>query len=162
MQKLFISVFMMLALTMPHTVFATSDEDAAEVTEETTEATENTVAEEDAVAEEEELQSGIGWQLIRTLEMGKSGKFVNMILVEQDRYMDKTIYSTAITRLCQNEEEFCRVRFWSQARWVPEKVSMSPAQYQQLKADYLFNKTAGIQQLRWSCSVDANSENCME
>lgn len=155
MQKLLISVFLMLLLAMPHTVFATSDDEAAEITEETTEATEETVA-------EEELQSGIGWQLIRTLEMGNSGKFVNMILVEQDRYMDKTIYSTAITRLCQNEEEFCRVRFWSQARWVPEKVSMSPEQYQQLKADYLFNKTAGIQQLRWSCSVDAISENCME
>ncbi len=161
MQKLFISVFMMLALAMPHTVFATSDEDAAETTEETTEATEDAVAEEETVAEEE-LQSGIGWQLIRTMEMGNSGKFVHMVLVEQSRYMDKTIYSTAITRLCQDEEDFCRVRFWSQARWVPEKVSMSPEQYQQLKADYLLNKTADMHQLRWSCSVDPNSDNCME
>jgi hypothetical protein len=155
MQKLLISVFLMLALTMSHTVFATSDEEATDVTEETTEAVEDTAA-------EEELESGIGWQLIRTLEMANSGKFVHMVLVEQKRYMDKTVYSNAISRLCQNEEEFCRVRFWSQARWVPEKVSMSPEQYQRLKADYLLNKTAGMHQLRWSCRVDANSENCME
>ncbi len=149
----------MLALTMSHTVFATSDEEAADVAEETTEAAE---AAEDTEAAEEKLESGLGWQLIRTMEMANSGKFVHMVLVEQSRYMDKTIYSNAITRLCQDEEDWCRVRFWSQERWVPEKVSMSPEQYQRLKADYLLNKTADMHQLRWSCRVDANSDNCME
>ena len=153
MQKLIIGIFLMSALFVPYTVFATPDESADTIVEETDSSDDGA---------QTALESGIGWQLIRKMEMGSSGKFVNMVLVDQKRYMDKSIYSTAITRLCQNEEEFCRVRFWSQARWVPEKVSMSPAQYKELKADYLFNKAQGMKRLQWACSVDANSLNCLE
>ena len=158
MQKLLISLFLMLALIIPQAAFSADDDDAAETAVEAVEADDADAAEE----EKSEVISGSGWQLVHKLEMGKSGKFVHMVLVEQKRYNDKTAYSNAITRLCQGEEEFCRVRFWSQARWVPEKVSVSAQQYQHIKADYLLNRTADIHRLQWSCSVDPNSDNCLQ
>ncbi len=168
MQKLLISIFLMLALAIPQAVFAT-DDDADEATVEATESTEDNAADEDAAGEDENNEAighvsigGSGWQLINKLEMGSSGKFVHMVLVEQERYDDKTAYSNAISRLCKDEKEFCRVRFWSQARWVPEKVSVSAEQYQHIKADYLLNKSGDQHRLQWSCSVDPNSDNCIQ
>jgi hypothetical protein len=107
------------------------------------------------------LDSGIGWQLMRSIEIGKTGKVVNMVLVEQKRYTDKTIYSAAISKLCRGQNDFCRIRFWSQERYIPERVSITTEQYQQLKAEHLFDRTAGITKLQWSCSVDPNSQDCI-
>ncbi|MDP1559300.1 MAG: hypothetical protein Q8K59_06715 [Nitrosomonas sp.] len=109
----------------------------------------------------EPLDSGIGWKLMRSIEMGNTGKFVNMVLIEQDRYTDKTIYSAAISKLCRGQDEFCRIRFWSQERFIPDRISITTEQYQQLKAEHLFNRTAGMHRLQWSCSVDPNSEDCI-
>lgn len=66
----------------------------------------STEAETAAKAEEQALPSGIGWKLVRSLEMGDSGKFVHMVLIEKGRQADKTIYSSAIHRLCAKEKEF--------------------------------------------------------
>ncbi len=107
------------------------------------------------------LESGNGWENVSIAELGKSGKKVYMVLVEHKRYTDKTVYSNAISRLCHNNEEFCRVRFWSQARYIPERAKLTADQRKQLKADYIVNKTAGIRELRWSCTVDPNSQNCL-
>ena len=148
-----VAFLLALAMSWPALVSASdeaAENDAEEVVEE--------VVEESS----EPLPSGIGWQLIRSVELGKSGKFVNMVLVELGRQADKTIYSTAITRLCSDEKEFCRVRFWVQERFIPEKASMTTMQYRHLLADHLFNREAGIHQIEYACSVDPISPTCID
>lgn len=175
MNKKLICALLFLALSVPYAAFAESDEDATDAAEETEAATEveTEAAADDASAEADvaeaeaeadtapELESGSGWKTVRVAELGKSGKKVYMVLVEQNRHTDKTLYSNAISRLCQGEEEFCRVRFWSNERFIPERVAMTAEQNKQLKVDYLLNKTAGIRELRWSCGIDPNSQNCL-
>ncbi len=158
MDKKFTCALLFLALSVPYAAFAEADADPADETEAATEIEAEAADEADASSE---LQSGNGWKTVRIAELGSSGKKVHMLLIEQERHTDKTIYSNAISRLCQNEEEFCRVRFWSNERFIPERASLTAEQNKQLKADYLFNKTAGIKELRWSCGVDPNSQNCL-
>lgn len=147
-------VFLLLALAMSWPVLAASQQSEDAAGNET-----EKVVEE--AAEAPALASGIGWQVIRTLEMGTSGKFVHMVHIDNDRYTDKTIYSAAIHRLCSNEAEFCRVRFWNQERFIPDRISMTTQQYQQLKADHLFNRAAGIHRIEYACSVDPHNKECI-
>lgn len=146
--------FLLLVLAMSWSAIASASDEAAENDAEE-------VVEEVAEKSSEPLASGIGWQLIRSVELGKSGKFVNMVLIELGRQADKTIYSTAITRLCSDEKEFCRVRFWVQERFIPEKASMTTVQYQHLLADHLFNREAGIHRIEYACSVDPTNDECI-
>ncbi len=148
--------FLLLALAMSWPAMASEDEAAENDTEEVVEE----VAEDSS--SDETLASGIGWQLIRSVELGKSGKFVNMVLIERGRQADKTIYSAALNRLCSDEKEFCRVRFWVQERFIPEKASMTTEQYQHLLADHLFNREAGIHRIQYACSVDPTSAECID
>lgn len=141
--------FLLLALVMSWPAMVSADEAAENDTEE--------VAEKAS----EPLASGIGWQLIRSVELGSTGKFVNMVLVEQGRQADKTIYGSALNRLCRDEKEFCRVRFWMEERFIPERASMTTEQYRYLLADHLFNREAGIHQIQYACSVDPNSHDCV-
>ncbi|MFO7579213.1 hypothetical protein [Nitrosomonas halophila] len=113
-------------------------------------------------ADEKQLPSGIGWRLVRSLEMGKSGKFVHMVLVDKDRQMDKTVYSAAITKLCSKEPEFCRIRFWIQEYFIPEKLTPTAEQLKAQKADHLFNRAGSIHRTLWSCSVDHDRSQCVE
>jgi hypothetical protein len=156
MNKKFFCTLLFLTLSLPCAVFAESDENTADATDEA-----EAVVEETKADASSGLESGIGWETVRIAELGNSGKKVYMVLVEQSRHTDKTIYSNAISRICQNEEEFCRVRFWSNERFIPERAALTAEQNKQLKADYLFNKTAGIKELRWSCGVDSKSQNCL-
>lgn len=139
-------------ITWSNLVFSAQADNTATTMEDTTatQAVENT------------LPSGIGWQLIRRLEMGNSGKFVQMVLIEKGRQADKTIYSNAINRLCTNEKEFCRVRFWVQKYFIPEKISLTLEQQKAQQADHLFNRTAGIERTLWACTIDPTSESCIE
>ena len=148
MHKLLPSVLLLLILTMPFSAFSHMGEEHEHEHE------------EPAASTSSQLESGNGWRVVRSIEMGTSGKFVHMILVDHDVYTDKTVYSAAINRLCRTEEDFCRIRFWSQERFIPEKVSLTTEQNKQLKAEYVVNKAAGIHQLRWSCSVDPNKSHC--
>jgi len=144
-----------LAITWSNLAFSAQDEAAASV-EETAPAAEATAADEKA------LPSGIGWQLIRSVEMGNSGKFVHMVLVENGRQADKTIYGSAIHRLCANEKEFCRIRFWVQKYFIPEKASLTLEQQKSQQADHLFNRAAGIHRTLWACTIDPTSESCIQ
>ncbi|PTN11306.1 hypothetical protein [Nitrosomonas aestuarii] len=155
MNKNIICAFLFLALSIPYAAFAKSDENAAEVINEAQSSVET---EEDEVAA---LESGNGWKNVFIAELGNSGKKVHMVLVEQNRHTDKTVYSNAISRICQGQDEFCRVRFWSNERYIPERAALTAEQNKQLKADYLVNKAAGIRELRWSCGIDPNSQNCL-
>ncbi len=153
MKKNIIHFLLLLILSTPYAAFSDTEEEANDTTDEVVETSEE--------AETTSLESGHGWKNVAVAELGKSGKKVHMILVEHERYTDKTVYSNAISRICQGETEFCRVRFWSEARYIPERAKLTADQRKQLRADYLFNKAAGIKELRWSCTVDPNSVNCM-
>ncbi len=146
MHKLLPSALLFLILTMPYSVFSHEGEDH----------------DHDApiTSSSPQSESGNGWQLVRSLEMGTSGKFVHMVLIDHSVYTNKTVYSAVINRLCRPDDEFCRIRFWSQERFIPETVALTVEQNKQLRADYLVNKTAGIHHLRWSCTVDPDKSHC--
>jgi hypothetical protein len=118
--------------------------------------------ETEAKAAEEQLPSGIGWRLVRSVEMGKSGKFVHMVLVDKDRQMDKTVYSAAIHKLCAKETEFCRIRFWIQDYFIPKKLTPTAEQVKAQKADYLFNRAGGVHRTLYSCTVDHDRAQCVD
>ncbi|MBX9916711.1 MAG: hypothetical protein E6Q59_05525 [Nitrosomonas sp.] len=142
MHKLLPSVFLFLILALPFSVFAHEGEDHSH--------------DESA----SELDGGNGWRLVRKVELGTSGKFVNLVLIDHAVYTDKTIYSAVINRLCSPSDQFCRIRFWSEERFVPETAALTVEQNKQLRADYLVNKTAGMHHLRWSCTVDPDKTHC--
>lgn len=144
MHKLLTSVLLLLILATPYSVFSHEGEDHSETEAETS----------------PQLESGTGWRVVRSIEMGSSGKFVHMVLIDHSVYTDKTIYSAAINRLCRSGDDFCRIRFWSQERFIPEKAALTIEQNKQLKAEYVVNKLAGIRQLRWSCTVDPDKAHC--
>lgn len=144
MHKLLTSVLLLLILATPYSVFSHEGEDHSETETETS----------------PQLESGTGWRVVRSIEMGSSGKFVHMVLIDHSVYTDKTIYSAAINRLCRAGDDFCRIRFWSQERFIPEKAALTIEQNKQLKAEYVVNKSAGIHQLRWSCTVDPDKAHC--
>jgi len=152
MRKLVLNFFLLTLLVLPLSVFSHGDEEH----EHEHEHEEDTPAAESA----SQLESGIGWRVVRTVELGTSGKFVHLVLVDHSKYTDKTIYSAAINRLCNPNDEFCRIRFWSEERFVPEKASLTVEQNKQLRADYLVNKAGGIHHLQWSCSVNPDKNNC--
>lgn len=139
------------------------ESDAQHTTEDVSSQTETEVTTTTEKASgDEPLMSGIGWRLARKVEMGNTGKFVNMVLVEPKRQMDKTIYSNAITRICGKEEEFCRIRFWIEERFLPEKSIPTGEQLQRQKADFLLNRKAGIHRTQWSCTVDHDRNECID
>ena len=144
MHKLLPTALLFLILALPFSSFAHEGEDHSH----------------DESAAESQLDSGNGWRLVRKVELGTSGKFVNLVLIDHAVYTDKTVYSAVINRLCSPSDQFCRIRFWSQERYIPEKVSLTTEQNKQLKAEYVVNKTAGIHQLRWSCSVNPVKGQC--
>mgnify|MGYP000901906323 FL=1 len=146
MYKLLPSVLLFLILTMPYSVFSHEGEDHSHDTP--------------AAEPSSQLACGNGWRGVRSLEIGTSGKFVHMVLIDHSVYTDKTIYSAAINRICPADTEFCRIRFWSQERFIPEKVSLTTEQNKQLKAVYLVTKIADTHHLRWSCSVDPDKKHC--
>lgn len=142
MHKLLPSIFLFLILALPFSVFAHEGEDHSH--------------DESA----SELDGGNGWRLVRKVELGTSGKFVNLVLIDHAVYTDKTIYSAVINRLCSPSDQFCRIRFWSEERFVPETAALTVEQNKQLRADYLVNKVAGMHHLRWSCTVDPDKTHC--
>ncbi|MBX9636865.1 hypothetical protein [Nitrosomonas oligotropha] len=142
MHKLLPSIFLFLILALPFSVFAHEGEDHSH--------------DESA----SELDGGNGWRLVRKVELGTSGKFVNLVLIDHAVYTDKTIYSAVINRLCSPSDQFCRIRFWSEERFIPETAALSVEQNKQLRADYLVNKVAGMHHLRWSCTVDPDKTHC--
>ncbi len=144
MYKFFSSLLLFSLLALPISVSAHEGEDH----------------EHEEAAASTELESGNGWRLVRTVGLGDSGKIIYLVLVDHAVHTDRTIYSAAINRLCGQNDEFCRIRFWSQEKYVPEKASMTVEQNKQLRADYLVNKEAGMKYLRWSCSVNPDKNHC--
>ncbi len=144
MHKLLPTALLFLILALPFNTFAHEGEDHSH----------------DESAAESQLDSGNGWRLVRKVELGTSGKFVNLVLIDHAVYTDKTVYSAVINRLCSPSDQFCRIRFWSEERFIPETAALSVEQNKQLRADYLVNKSAGMHHLRWSCTVDPDKTHC--
>lgn len=143
-----------LALTISCPALASSE--ANESAEQLSEASEEHVSQST-----EPLDTGHGWQLMRSLELGNNtGKFVHMVLVDRDKSSDITVYNSAIHRLCGKEKEFCRIRFWNLKKFIPEKVSLNAQQSKNLLVEHTFNRAAGINETRWSCSVNPGRQDC--
>ena len=148
---------MLLAAMLIWSAQALSDEQSESVESPETSATEQASTSEGA----ESLPSGQGWRVVRIVEIAKTGKFVHMVLIDRDKEMDKSVYGAAIHRLCSKATDFCRIRFWTQERLIPEKVTLTHEQLKGQKAEYLFNQSAGIRQTTWSCDVEHDRSQCI-
>jgi len=104
--------------------------------------------------------SGDGWRIVRSVELGKTGKYVHMVLVDLNRDTDIAVYGAARIKICRSEPDFCRIRFWNEERYIPKSVSFTKNQYKTLRAEYTFNREGGIQQMRYSCTVLSNKSLC--
>ena len=106
------------------------------------------------------LYSGEGWRVVRSVELGKTGKYIHMVLVDLNRDTDIAVYGAARIKICRSEPDFCRVRFWNEERYIPKSVSFTKNQYKTLRAEYTFNREGGIQQMRYACTVLPNKSLC--
>ncbi|MCW5599438.1 MAG: hypothetical protein KIT59_10065 [Nitrosomonas sp.] len=155
MKKNLISSIFLTAI-LSWSVQALSDEHT-----EAAESSETSTVEAAASESTNTLPSGQGWRVVRIVEMGNSGKFVHMVLVDHTKEMDRSVYGAAMHQICGKATDFCRIRFWTQERFIPEKVSPSAEQLKMQKAEYLFNNAAGIRQLTWSCAVNPDKSQCV-
>ncbi len=48
------------------------------------------------------LAHGDGWRLVRSLELGNSGNFIHMVLIDSNRDMDKAVYGAALSKICRS------------------------------------------------------------
>ena len=99
------------------------------------------------------LLSGDGWRLVRSVQLGNSGKYIHMVLVELNRDTDIAVYGAALNTICRSEPDFCRVRFWNEERYVPKSISFTEGQFKTLRAEYTFNRAGDLQEMRYSCTV---------
>ncbi len=104
--------------------------------------------------------SGDGWRVVRSVELGKTGQYIHMVLVDLNRDTDIAVYGAARIKICRSEPDFCRVRFWNEERYIPKSVSFTKNQYKTLRAEYTFNREGGIQQMRYACTVLPNKSLC--
>lgn len=106
------------------------------------------------------LAHGDGWRLVRSLELGNSGNFIHMVLIDSNRDMDKAVYGAALSKICRSEPDFCRVRFWNQERHVSQSISFKDSEFKALRAEYIFNRAGGVQQLLYACTVVSDKSQC--
>lgn len=103
---------------------------------------------------------GDGWRLVRSLELGNSGNYIHFVLIDSKRDMDTAVYGAALSKICRSATDFCRVRFWNEERLVPDAVSFTPAQFRGLRAEYVFNRAGGVQEMRYACTVVSDKNQC--
>lgn len=106
------------------------------------------------------LLSGDGWRLVRSVQLGNSGKYIHMVLVELNRDTDIAVYGAALNKICRSEPDFCRVRFWNEERYVSKSISFTEGQFKTLRAEYTFNRAGGVQEMRYACTVLPNEGQC--
>ncbi len=106
------------------------------------------------------LLSGDGWRLVRSVQLGNSGKYIHMVLVELNRDTDIAVYGAALNKICRSEPDFCRVRFWNEEHYVPKSISFTEGQFKTLRAEYTFNRAGGVQEMRYACTVLPNEGQC--
>ena len=109
-----------------------------------------------------ELHSGEGWRVVRSVELGQTGKYIHMVLVDLDRDTDLSLYGAARIKICRSQPDFCRIRFWNEERYIPSSVSFTKYQHKTLRAEYTFNREGGIQKMRYACTVLPNKSLCFK
>ena len=108
------------------------------------------------------LHSGEGWRVVRSVQLGETGKYVHMVLVDLNRDTDISVYGAARIKICRSEPNFCRIRFWNEERYIPKSVSFTQNQYKTLRAEYTFNREGSIQKMRYACTVLPNKSLCFK
>jgi hypothetical protein len=103
---------------------------------------------------------GDGWRLVRSIQLGNSGNYVHMVLIDSKRDMDKAVYGAALSKICRSEPDFCRVRFWNEERHVSHSISFTDAQFKALRAEYVFNRAGSVQEMRYACTVVSDKNQC--
>jgi hypothetical protein len=103
---------------------------------------------------------GDGWRLVRSIELGNSGNYVHMVLIDSKRDMDTAVYGAALSKICRSEPDFCRVRFWNEERHVANSISFTEAQFKALRAEYVFNRAGSVQEMRYACTVVSDKNQC--
>lgn len=106
------------------------------------------------------LMSGDGWRLVRSVQLGNSGRYIHMVLIDAKRDADKAVYGSALSSICRSEPDFCRVRFWNEARNVPETITFTETQFKTLRAEYVLNRAGGVQELRYACTAVPDKNQC--
>ncbi len=106
------------------------------------------------------LMSGDGWRVVRSVQLGNSGKYIHMVLIDPKRDADKAVYGSALRSLCRSQSDFCRVRFWNAARNIPETITFTESQFKTLRAEYTLNRAGGIEELRYACTVAPENKQC--
>lgn len=106
------------------------------------------------------LVHGDGWRLVRSIELGTSGNYVHMVLIDSKRDMDTAVYGAALSKICRSEPDFCRVRFWNEERHVAQSISFTDAQFKALRAEYVFNRAGSVQEMRYACTVVSDKNQC--
>lgn len=106
------------------------------------------------------LVHGDGWRLVRSVELGNSGNYVHMVLIDSKRDMDTAVYGAALSKICRSEPDFCRVRFWNEERHVAQSISFTDAQFKALRAEYVFNRAGSVQEMRYACTVVSDKNQC--
>ena len=106
------------------------------------------------------LQSGDGWRLVRSVQLGNTSKYVHMVLIDLIRDTDIAVYGAALKKICRSEPDFCRVRFWNEERYVPKSISFTKDQFKTMRAEYTFNRAGDIQEMRYSCTVLPDKGQC--
>jgi hypothetical protein len=106
------------------------------------------------------LVHGDGWRLVRSIQLGNSGNYVHMVLIDSKRDMDRAVYGAALSKICRSEPDFCRVRFWNEERYVPQSISFTDAQFKALRAEYVFNRAGSVQEMRYACTVVSDKSQC--
>lgn len=106
------------------------------------------------------LVHGDGWRLVRSIQLGDSGNYIHMVLIDSNRDMDTAVYGAALSKICRSEPDFCRVRFWNEERLVPNSISFTDAQFKGMRAEYVFNRAGSIQEMRYACTVVSDKSQC--
>jgi hypothetical protein len=111
-------------------------------------------------SQSQQLPHGDGWRLVRSVQLGNSGNYIHMVLIDSKRDMDKAVYGAALSKICRSEPDFCRVRFWNEERHVANAISFTDAQFKALRAEYVFNRAGSVEQMRYACTVVSDKNQC--
>lgn len=101
-----------------------------------------------------------GWYLVRSVRLGETEREVHMVLIDPKRDNDKTVYGAAIGKICRSRPDFCRVRFWNEARLVQTTIAFSEQQFKTLRAEYILNRSGGVEELKYACSAVPDKGQC--
>lgn len=101
-----------------------------------------------------------GWYLVRSVRLGETERQVHMVLIDPKRDNDKTVYGAAIGKICRSQPDFCRVRFWNEARLVQSTIAFSEQQFKTLRAEYILNRSGGVEELKYACSAVPDKGQC--